>query len=404
MLVPRERRDAYGRPTLSSPYPTLDRADLRAVLDEGPFARSDEGYELQTESMARREVGGRVAPAWGEDPAQLEDVRAALIEVEGVEVGPGGRVHIASGTQATPFGAYASYAVAHDALAERLAQWGMALITCGADPWSKDGRVLEARVRVPFGSPATAPLRSSVAEILAPLSEALFAFSPLREEASHGLRSVGASHRRGARSGGWGPEGSTTLRERFLDWALDAPCAPGPGTFREWLRRAHLGAFPDRADFAAHVARLHSHVLPDRGLVVSAFDAPARAFACVPLVWWSVLLDDAGCLGEIAGWEAPGGARLDRAAQAGLSDSGLAVRARRSFALVADRLLARPGCYASPAMLAAFIAFGQRFTLRARTPADEWLAHFARSRGFALADFAALEERWLALAGIRAAA
>lgn len=389
---------------MSSPYPTLDRPDLRAVLGQGPFARCDASYDLEVEALARREVDGEVAPAWGENAAQLEDVRSALAEMDGVQVGPGGCVRIASGAHANPKDAYAAYARAHDVLADRLAQWGLRLVTCGADPWSRPGRALEARVRVPFGSPASAPLRWSVAEVLAPLSEALFAFSPLREHTSQGFRSLGARERRTARSAGWNAAGSPAPLERYLDWALDAPCAPGPGSFREWMRRGRAGAFPDRSDFAAHTASLRSHVLPERGLVVRAFDAPARAFACVPLLWWSVLLDDVGCLQELSRWEAPGGARFDRAAQAALSDSGLAAQARRSFALVADRLLARPEGFASPEMLAAFIAFGQRFTLRARTPADEWLSVFARRRGFALADAAALEAHWQALAGVRTAA
>lgn len=389
---------------MTSRYPTLDRADLRSVLDQGPFARREEGYEIELEALARREFDGRVAPSWGEAASQLEDVRAALAEIDGIHVRSGGRVRIASGRQATVAGAYASYARAYDALAERLAQWDMALLTCGADPWSKAGGVLDARLLVPFGSPASAPLRWSVAESLVPLSEAVFAFSPLREQTSHGFRSLGACERRTARCGGWSASSSQPPLERFLDWALDASCAPGPGSFRDWMRRGRGGVYPDRSDFAAHAAALRAHVLPERGIALRAFDAPPRAFACVPLLWWSVLLDDAGCLQEIAGWEAPGGARIDRAAQAGLSDSALAAQARRSFALVADRLLARPERYASPSMLAAFIAFGQRFTLRARTPADEWLSVFARRRGFSLTDCAALEARWQALAGLSSAA
>jgi hypothetical protein len=54
-------------------------------------------------------------------------------------------------------------------------------------------------------------------------------------------------------------------------------------------------------------------------------------------------------------------------------------------------------------MLAEFIAFGQRYTLSARTPADEWLSHHARRGALTLADIGALEQRWSVLTGRRAA-
>jgi hypothetical protein len=148
---------------------------------------------------------------------------------------------------------------------------------------------------------------------------------------------------------------------------------------------------------------LSAGVFPSRGLALRCFDGPPGAFQRVPLIVFATLLDDPGCVQELSTWDAAPRALWQAAAQGGLSDPLLASRARRVFALVADRLLARPGVYASPAMLAEFIAFGQRYTLSARTPADEWLSHHARRGALTLADIGALEQRWSVLTGRRAA-
>lgn len=388
---------------MSSPYRSLHRADLRAALEQGPFARNAQGYELGSGALVCSESDGRATLGWGADEPQLEQVRGALAALDGVTVEAGGRVRVGSELHETPLLAYEAYSRRFDALVERLAPWGLRAVSLGVDPWTSGARALDAWVRVPLGSPATTPQRWASAEALAPLSEALFAASPLLEGVGRGLRSHGAAQRRAERTPGYVNAAAPTLVEGYIDWALAAP-RPGGRAFREWLDGAQAGQHPDRADFCAHVAGLRAHVLVERGLLVRAFDAPPRAFACVPLVWWSVLLDDAQCLAELASWEAPSGSRLDRAASAGLSEPSFAAQARRSFALVAERLLARPGRYASPAMVAALIAFAERFSLRGRTIADEWLAHFARRRDFSLADLEQLQERWSELAGARRAA
>ncbi len=388
---------------MSTSYPTLMRSDLRAVLEAGPFAPSERGYSFESEVLVRRDNAGAVVPAWDDDVEQLGAVRAALATLEGLSIAARGVARIQSVEHESPVGAFESFALRSQALAERVAAWGMELVACGSDPWAAQGRSLDAVLRVPFGSPASAPQRWAAAQALAPLSEAIFACSPLREQSSQGARSLGAAQRRAERTRGFMRTDSTATLERFLDWALEAPVRE-ERSFREWFERGENGRWPDRADFAAHVASLRAHVLPAGGLSLRAFDAPPFEFACVPLIWWSVLLDDTACLRELSQWAPPTVARLEVASNAALTDPELAAQARRSFALVAERLLDRPGRYATPQMLASFVAFAERFALRGRTPADEWLARFARRGRFSLSDWVELRAHWRAASLARSAA
>ncbi len=391
---------------MTSAYQNLDRSDLRSALEQGAFARRNEGYALESEALALAERDGGIHPAWGGAPDQLQAVQTALGEMEQLAIEPDGLVRVRSGLHPTPIGAYEAAGAAFDALAARLRQWGIALVSCGADPWSSSARMLASVVRVPLGSPASAPIRWRAAEKLAPLSEAIFAFSPLREHASQGLRSCGAERRFESASGPLGELGARQPLDAYLDWALDMPCdaAPRRLSFRVWAERGVAGAFPDLADFQRHLERLRAPLKPEGNLALRTADAQSRAFLSTPLVWWSVLLDDAACLHETSTWESPTRARNAAAARAGLGEPWFAERARQTFALVADRLLQRPGVYATPEMVAAFVAFGQRFALRGRTPADEWLARFAKRGQFSLGDFVELEAHWIALSGVQRAA
>lgn len=390
---------------MTTSYPSLDRSDLRAALEAGLFSRRDEGYGLEGELLVVRERDGRVERAWGADPEQLEQVRLTLRALEHVSVLEHGRVRVDSGAHSSAVAAGEAFHADCAALAGRLADWDLALVSCGADPWCSDPTPLDWCVRVPFGSPATASLRWRAAANLCVVSEALFAFSPLRALASSGVRSYGADQRQQRRTHPELELGNRTPLEGFLDWALEttAGAAPRSIAFGIWARHGVRGVFPDAADFQRHVAALSAGVLPSRGLALRCFDGPPSAFQRVPLIVFATLLDDAACVQELSTWGSAPRALWRAAAHGGLSDPLLASRARRVFALVADRLLARPGVYASPAMLAEFIAFGQRYTLCARTPADEWLSHHARRGALTLADVGSLEQRWSALTGRRAA-
>lgn len=387
---------------MTSPYQTLDRAELRAALDASLFARRDEGYGLGVDAIALISHDGVVEHAWGDDEGQLAEVRRAL-EGFAVRVSLRGRVFFRSSRHPTPLGAYSETVAELDALRLRLAEWGMELVTCGVNPWAADGDAFATPVFAPFGSPASTPLRWRAAHNLVPLAEAVFAFSPIRGEACEGWHSFGAARRQLERSSApAAPAVEGRPLDDFLDWALDAPCdaAPRRLSFRVWARHGVGGVFPDLGDFREHLTSLRAPVLPERGLALRAQDSQARAFWSTPLLWWSVLLEDPAIAREIASWDSPSRARMDAAAQSGLRDSWFAERARRTFALAAESLLQQPPGFASPEMLAAFLAFGERFALRGRTPADECLARFARRGRFDLGEYRSLDADWLRAAGV----
>jgi len=70
-----------------------------------------------------------------------------------------GRVRVDSGAHSSAVAAGEAFHSACAALAARLGDWDLALVSCGADPWSDDPTPLEWCVHVPFGSPATASPR-----------------------------------------------------------------------------------------------------------------------------------------------------------------------------------------------------------------------------------------------------
>jgi glutamate--cysteine ligase len=366
-----------------------------------------------------------------------------------VQLGPGGQLRVSSGWQGTPARAATEACALFDRMRARLGAAGVGLVTVGRDPWhppqarpSADGspraecaeqsfasrpRGLEAlrstagaEVRIAFGGPVKGPRRWRAAWLLAPRLAALFANSPLENGVSARCKS--------ARVRAW-LEGDPTRcgiphavqdtpqlapEEQYVQFGLaarvlwialegDEHVHPQPMTFSQWMATGVDGWFPDRDDWRAHLETLRPLVRPERGLVLSTFDAQERAFAALPLLVASALLADDSALEAVLArysetWPRAG-ALLSAAVNEGLLDAELARGSRELLALVADVLLRAPRGWASAEQVGALVAFERELTRAKRTPADALLEVYLERGELGRSQLAQLEQHWCALAG-----
>ncbi|HVS10582.1 MAG TPA: glutamate-cysteine ligase family protein [Planctomycetota bacterium] len=387
------------------------------------FPRPGEGaglYELLERFARQHDLRLR-----GLRAVDLED--ALEPEPGGLALGHGGQVLCASRLRETPAAAFAECSGALDLLREHLALHKIELISVGLDPWTPPGgvelqdpsasaRCLEAAlegpdataerllrsaagapVRIAFGGPNKAALRWRAAQLAAPVAAACFAHAPLEAGQHLGFKSVRGVLRRladpslAAVPPGFEADPSGDPVDLYLELALCARVRwvryanrwvpqRAPVSFEQWMEHGLGGAWPDLDDWRHHVKGLAAEVRPCGALEIGGADAQPRAFASVPLVFWSALLcDDVALSGSLDRLEPRANALHERwgaAARGGLLDPDLAGDARELFALAAGALLRLPPGWISREMATAFVAFAQRFALRGRTPADELLEDF----------------------------
>lgn len=363
--------------------------------------------------------------------------------------GLGGQLAYSTALYASPRLAFEECARALDKLRPFMLRSGIELLSCATDPWPEgeprflqDGSPLARcldqafgarevgrralrddcgiRVRLGFGGPVKAGLRWRAAQLLAPLATAAFAASPIEDLRHQGHKStrardwrLGEPSRTGFPSSfGEQPHGEPV--GHYLDFALGArlislPGADGPVplsrvlSFEHWAEHGINGEFPDLEDWRRHLATLTPEVRPAGGLQLRSADTLGRAFWSVPLTFWSALLGDTEALvavEERLGSTAPDlRDRWELAARTGLSDPDLGADVRWAFATAAEALLRLPAGWVSNEMLAAFVAFGERFIQRNCAPADEVLDVFLECGRLGCDEWQALEQRWCRVAG-----
>lgn len=363
--------------------------------------------------------------------------------------GAGGQLGYSSALYASPQLAFEECARALDKLRPFLMRSGIELLSCATDLWhegdtidSQDGsplgrcldrvfgqadlgrRALRAscglRVRVGFGGPLKASLRWRAAQLLAPVATAAFAASPIEELRHQSQKSTRARDWRASettRTGfpaAFGAQPDVEPLEQYLEFALDAELLGTPGsggleplinplTFGHWMDHGLAGVYPELEDWHAHVATLAPEVRPAGCLHLRSADTLGRAFWSVPLTFWSALLGDSGALVAIVDRLDPTATELSQrwatAARSGLADPDLAADVRWAFAQAASALLRLPKGWVSTEMLAAFVAFSERYVQQGYAPADELLDVFLERGVLGCDEWEALERRWAQVAG-----
>ncbi len=364
---------------------------------------------------------------------------------------PGGQIEFSCAPMRTPAAAYEATARALDGLESALAEHGVRLISLGANPWASPGevalqteairyvcmdryfatigpagelmmrRTCAAHINLDLGPPAKTVLRWQASQMLAPVALATFAFSPLEGGMHKGLASLrGTAWRDLDHSRTGFPESFVNdpggrPEDHYADFALAARVMfvrtrdqwipqTRRVSFAEWVRDGIDGRRPTLDDWHYHLTTLFPEVRAKGFLELRSADAQARPFRSVPLTWWAALLLDDQNLGAVierlCGTVGELRQRWERAAQEGLRDLALAADAKALFALASEAVLRAPRGHYSQEMVRAFVAFGERFALRGRCPADELVEHFLERGGLDGPGWDALLERWSDLVGL----
>ena len=376
------------------------------------------------------------------EPSEGQSVGAFTFE-------PGGQIEFSGSAFATPAEAYTKTSSVLDAVGSRLSQDGIELYGLGLEPWHTLDEIglqtlapryesmndmfrdigpygqrmmrqtATVHVNLDFSSGDRALDRWRAAQLLSPFALATFANSPILEQKVTGFRSFRGEIWRHAAPNRCGvPErfladSSTDPVDQYLDFALNAEVMvirseqgwfrPETAvTFAEWMEHGYAGCHPEEDDFLYHLTTLFPEVRPKGFMELRASDGQGRAFSSVPLTWWTALIGDdrslSRVLDELRGTEADWHTYREHAARDGASSDLIGDRVRKLYGIARESVLASKAGFYSDEMRRSFEVFGERFTDRGRTPADDVLETFQR-HGLDQAAFQGMQDAWSEAAG-----
>lgn len=335
---------------------------------------------------------------------------------------PGGQIEFSSAPHRTPAAAFHETSAILDALARWFGDHHLYLLSLGINPWHRVEEIglqtdsdryrcmdtvfqtigeygrrmmrqtCAIQVNLDFGPPARMAQRWRGANLLAPLALATFACSPVVDELLTDHASFRGTiwrftdrTRCGVPAAFRGAPHADPL-EQYLDFAMDAHLILvrwetgwepqiKPVSFRQWMEEGLGGFYPTLEDWTYHLTTLFPEVRPKGHLELRSADTQFRPFWSVPLTWWTALLCDDQALEQVLLTLAPYAPRLEErmsaAARHGLSDELLRDRAAAVFRVAEEALARFPAGFFSQDMVEAFHAFGERYTLAGRAPADD---------------------------------
>lgn len=221
-------------------------------------------------------------------------------------------------------------------------------------------------------------LRWRLLNAVAPYVTAIFASSPVYEDTPTGHQSFRAHawRRLDPRRTGL-PFDAARPAEAYLAFALAAPTILLPTVggnslpFGEWIVRAN----PTLEDWEAHLSTLFPEVRPRGHCEVRSGDAVDPAWYAAPLVLLAGLTyEPHAARAALELTDGPDPALLERAGRDGLRDPDLARTAAALFELALSGCSALGPAFVHPAHLEEARGFFERYTRRARSPADDLMA------------------------------
>jgi glutamate--cysteine ligase len=349
----------------------------------------------------------------GTDPVSADPMSAdpmSLPHHSAVTVEPGGQVEISTAPAACLAGLVTAASVDSDTLHRQLAGAGLTPLNVAADPFrppvrlrdtpryaamqtyfdrrSGAGRTMMCSTAAvqPTLDAGTETGRDALADrwhalhVLGPTLVATFANSPWLNGKATGWKS--------ARQAAWlGIDPARTRapvgrdpREAYARYALCAPllCVRGAGpapwdvpfgvSMADWISGA-LDVRPTYADLAYHLTTLFPPVRAQGHLEVRYLDAQAGGdwVVVAALVW--ALFSSEGVRQRAVATAGPVADRWTDAARFGLDDAAIAGAARSVMCYALEALFDA----AVPAEISASVVeFAERYTLRGRSPADDW--------------------------------
>ena len=343
---------------------------------------------------------------WREEPAPYGAPRWILPDGGCVSFEPGGQIELSAAPAPTPAALLRSLRAVVPALRHAARDEGIDLLARGVDPvnsladtpcqldgarYRRLGAFLES-----IGTGGARMMRQTAAfqpsvdwgpdplarwrmlNAAAPFLTAVFANSPVYQGAETGWRSFRARVWRELDGGRTGTFPCADPVDEYLRFAMDAPAIllggeDGPWLpFRAWNERGAATA----DDWRAHLTTLFPEVRPKGFAEVRCIDAVEPEWLAAPILLLAGLCDHAptsAAACDLLG--APDPTLLGRAARLGLRDPHIAPIARDLFELALTGAAALGPAHIAPEDLEEATRFFERFTRRARSPADEGGPH-----------------------------
>jgi glutamate--cysteine ligase len=250
------------------------------------------------------------------------------------------------------------------------------------------------QVNLDFGEDEeTLAKRYLVANLLAPIGTAVFAYSPVVDRALTDRLSYRAHVWQKLDNTRTGiPKLNDLVKDltkahcvnAYLDdvlharvvfvQSLNCEVPEKPMTFLEWMRVGYKGIKPTTQDFETHMS-LHFPEVRARGfLEMRSIDCQSRLWQSVPAAFYTALLYDEKTLEKVYQLLLPTVAHVEANLTKscyGLRDENLKSLCQKVMNLACEGFTSLPSCFQGEGTVARLHAFREMFTNRGRTPADD---------------------------------
>lgn len=243
------------------------------------------------------------------------------------------------------------------------------------------------------GDESTLAQRYLAANLMAPFTTAIFAYSPVVDGTVRAARSFRSQVWQGIDPSRTGfPDLETIARKLDRKSCVDAYLAAvlnarvvfvtglgfqpqdGRVTFGDWLQRPIGGLSPSMADFETHLSLQFMEVRPRGFLELRPIDCQSRVWQAVPAAFNVGLLYDEKALAGVLDLLQPHLSRLPELWQKGsfgLKDPEIAAGAQRLMDLAQEGFGRLPECVRGQRTVETMAIFDHYFTRRGRCPADD---------------------------------
>ncbi|NRA44760.1 MAG: hypothetical protein HRU09_07380 [Oligoflexales bacterium] len=260
--------------------------------------------------------------------------------------------------------------------------------------------------------------RFLASQLLAPFATAIFANSPFKDGKladRPGFRSLVWRHLDASRTGiPKLAELAHSLDKKacvasYLEFALaskvvfvealDYEVPDKDMSFEQWLTNGYKGTKPTKKDFETHLSLLFPEVRPRGFLELRSVDSQARPWQIVPAAFFTGLLYDQGNLEKTLEILMPYLSSIDTLlveSSMGLQHSVIKEVSQKLMQLSWEGFKLLPPCFRGEGTEKALRIFGEHYTNRARTPADDLIDEVKAvgDKTLSLSSIHSLHDKW----------
>jgi glutamate--cysteine ligase len=260
--------------------------------------------------------------------------------------------------------------------------------------------------------------RYMLAQLVAPIATAIFANSPIVDGKMTEKKSYRSFIWQNLDAGRTGfPQLEKLFKnpsypmavESYVEFALAAPVVfkteqdykiPHLGySLRDWLCEVDPADRPTLEDLKVHLSLLFPEVRARGFMELRSVDCQNAYWQLIPCAFYTGLMYDNRSLDTALGLLMPLHERLREFWQKssfGLQDPQLADLAKEIFRIASIGFRRLPACFRENCAERKVLAFGQRYTEKGRTPADELLDLYKSDSGLTVKGLLALQDDWIA--------